>query len=236
MIPAAAATLAGNVRAALLVPGDTAGNFLSSLAERPDLHGAVIASEAIPLLLRAGDGSAIHSLTILNQVIRSSYDNTLSFSYRLINDSDSGGAILGLDRLDTNSFAGFNADVASVIDERGQTSPSLALRGSDGAQITFDFDDAASRIAEGASSFDFLVKTNATEFNHGGGLELLAFTAAGLEEGSDPVAQGAASAAAFQPSSIGAAIPLPPATLAVLPTTIAVTLYTLRRQRRARAG
>src|SRR5436190_1089059 len=177
LIPAA--TLAAASRAAVIEPGGLVDVSFTSLAERPDLGGQVVASQKIPVTLRASDGSVVYSLSILNEVIRNSPADTLSFSYRISNGD---GSVIGLDRVDANSFRGFSADVASLLDASGQTAPPLALRGDDGARVTFDFDDAASRIAQDASSFSFLVKTDAKQFNSAGRIEIHAFTATRIEE------------------------------------------------------
>jgi hypothetical protein len=226
LIPAA--TLAASSRAAVIEPGGLVDVSFTSLAERPDLGGQVIASQKIPITLRASDGSAVYSLSILNEVIRNSPADTLSFSYRIMNDD---GSVLGIDRVDANSFRGFSSDVAALLDGGGQTAPPLALRGDDGARVIFDFDDAASRIAADASSFSFLVKTDARHFNSGGTTEILAFTATSINEGSDRIASGAALVQGFQPTS-SISIPLPAAALVGIPTAIGVAIYTVRLRRR----
>src|SRR5882724_1807052 len=106
LIPAATLA-AASARAALIAPGGQADNFFTSLVERPDLAGQVVASQKIPVTLRASDGSVVYSLTILNEVIRNSPADTLSFSYRIMNDD---GSVLGIDRVDANSFRGFSSD------------------------------------------------------------------------------------------------------------------------------
>jgi hypothetical protein len=227
LIPAA--TLAAASRASVIEPGGLVDVSFTSLAERPDLTGQVVASQKIPVTLRASDGSVVYSLSILNEVIRNSPADTLSFSYRITN---SDGSVLGLDRVDANSFRGSSADVASLLDGGGQTAPPLALRSDDGARVTFDFDNAASRIAQDASSFSFLVKTDAKHFNSSGNIEIHAFTATSVNEGSDPIASGAAVVQGFQPTS-SISIPLPAAALVGIPTAIGVAIYTVRLRRRA---
>src|SRR2546421_11518131 len=116
LIPAA--TLAATSRAAVIRPGGQADNFFTSLVERPDLAGQVIAAQKIPVTLRARDGSAVYSLSILNDVIRNSPADTPRFSYRIMNDD---GSVLGIDRVDANSFRGFSSDVFSLLAGGGQT-------------------------------------------------------------------------------------------------------------------
>jgi len=218
--------------AAVIPPGAVADNFFTSLAESPAFGGTVIASQTIPLALRGSDGSVVTSISVLNQVIRDGSGNTLSFAYRILNGRE---RILGVDRVDAHSFAGYSTDVASLIDGGGESAPSIALRSgaADGvARITFDFDDAASRISPDASSFSFLVKSNATTFDSSGSISLSAFTAASMDTGSDRIASADAVASTFEPAARGITIPLPAPVLMSIPTAV-LAMYCLRRARRA---
>ena len=227
----AIAAICAPAPAALLAPGSIAENFFTSLTERPELGGGVIASKLLPITLRGNDGKAVYSFELLIEVIANPSSKGLSFSYRILNAPQQ---VLGIDRLDSSSFAGFSSDVAALIDGGGESAPPVALRSDDGARITFDFDDAASRISPGGNSFAFLVKTDALRFDNAGSIELLAFTARSSDFGSDPIAGGSASIAGFEPSA-SATIPLPPSAWIGLPTGAIVAHYLLRRQRPASA-
>jgi hypothetical protein len=232
LLPVAAA---GSVSfAAPISPGGITEDLFTSLADRPELNGQLVASQTIPVTLQASNGAAVYSLNILNQVLRNPSDHTLVFTYRILNPDSASAHVIGIDRVEGGSFTGFSTDVASLLDGGGQTSPPLALRSQDGAQVTFDFDDSASRISAGGSSFSFLLKTDATHFDVGGQLHILAFTATSDAEGSDRIASGAATVSGYQPSA-GNVIPLPAAAIVGLPTAAAVALFAFR-QRRSRAA
>src|SRR5207249_4973429 len=85
----------GPAPAAILAPGAVAEDFFTSLADRPELGGQVIASKTIPLTLRGSDGSAVYSLNLINEVVESP-GGGLNFSYRILNGPEH---VLGIDRL-----------------------------------------------------------------------------------------------------------------------------------------
>ena len=89
--------------------------------------------------------------------------------------------------------------VAILTDNRGDTAPTDALRSEDGSNVTFLFDIVASRIAPTDTSFTFLVKTNATQFDAKGTTKITAFLASSTDEGSQLLAGGDASVATFRP-------------------------------------
>jgi hypothetical protein len=219
--------LAAPVRAGIVEPGGVASDFETTLADRPELGGTVVASDSFALSFADDAFGGV----VNEQVVRST-SGTLNFYYQFANP---GEQIVGLDTFTAGSFNGFSTDVATLLDQGGETAPPIAIRTMDGKDVIFDFDAAVSRIPAGKNSFTFLVSTNATQFDESGRFTVSAFSTDSLEEGSNPIAMGDAGARSFRPVSV-TTIPLPSAVAVGIPGLISVTLYTARqRQKRSAA-
>jgi hypothetical protein len=218
--------LAAPVRAGIVEPGGVASDFETTLADRPELGGDVIASDSINLSFADSAFTGV-----LNEQVVRNTSGTLNFYYQFTNPGDQ---IVGLDTFTVGSFTGISTDVATLLDRGGETAPTTAIRTMNGSDVIFDFDAAVSRIPAGKNSFTFLVGTDATQFDQSGRFTLDAFTTDSLDEGSTPTAMGQASGVAFKPASVNS-IPLPTAAAVGIPGLITVTLYTAR-QRHKRTG
>lgn len=227
--------------AELLPPGGFASDFASSLTERPDFGGTVEQKAMIPFTLTDDSGQSIYSGELMHEVVRDTKSGTLSFYYQFINSSND---VFGVQDLITSSFEQYEAEVAILTDHDGETAPIDALRSDDGSAVTFEFDSLASRVAPDGTSFLFLVKTNATNYDRNGITDIHAFTADSLDEGSQPLGSGGAQISTFRPIAAGSngggggsvAVPLPPPVWTAIPTMFVSALYMGRMRKRAGRG
>jgi hypothetical protein len=226
----------------LIGPGDLTEDLATSLDQRPDLGGDLEARQMIPYTLKDEMGDSIYLGQIVHDVLRDPKDQTLSFAYHFMNTST---AILGVQDVMAGEFAGFQTDVAVLTDSTGETAPVDAIRTTDGKDVVFDFDAVASRIAPGATSYTFLVKTNATQFDNNGAMSISAFTADSTEEGSAILSLGDTTIKTFRPSGepvLGSvpppptSVPLPPPVWTAIPTMIGSAIYVRRLRRRQGRG
>jgi hypothetical protein len=194
----------------------------------------------IPFSLQDDQGRIFYVGQVIHDVVRDPETNCLSFYYRFKNAPSS--SVLGLENLVTGNFRGYQTDVAILTDQAGDTAPTDALRTKDGSNVIFDFDSASSRIAPSDSSFTFLVKTNATDFEIGGRSQIHAFVADSTDEGSQMIAGGEAWINTFRrvgppallsaPPPVTVSVPLPPAVWPAIPTMVGSLAYLHRSRRR----
>ena len=231
--------LSAAARADLLPPGGFTENLATTLANRPELGGHLEAMQDIPFSLTDDQGKVFYVGQVEHDVVRDPSTSTLSFYYKFVNAPSS--AVLGVEDVIANGYAGFKTDVAILTDTVGDTAPIDALRSTDGSSVTFDFDAVASRIAPRDTSLVFLVKTNATSFDNKGTTNIHAFIANGTDEGSPFIAGGDATISSFRPTgksvaiapppSVTVSVPLPPAVWSALPTMVG-SLLCVRRMRK----
>lgn len=225
----------------MVAPGGITDDLATSLAARPDLGGDLEAMQYIPFNLQDDKGRIFYVGQLVHDVVRDPDTNCLSFYYRFKNAPSS--SVLGLENLVAGSFCGYQTDVAVLTDNPGDTAPTDALRTKDGSNVIFDFDSASSRIAPFDSSFTFVVKTNATNFEMGGTSQIHAFVADSTEEGSQMIAGGQAQIDTFRPVGPAAILsnpppgtisaPLPPAIWPAIPTMVGSLVFMRRFRRRA---
>lgn len=135
----------------------------TTAAAQPELEGVVLEDVLRPFAIEWGAGQSVTG-TIQDRVVQSNIDNTLIFSYRIINDTTSDAPISFAMRDD---YAGFTTDVDWRSDGLGMTSPNFAARSFDGSQVSFFFNGQA-KIDPGEDSYFFFIKTDATTYNEGG--------------------------------------------------------------------
>lgn len=232
--------LSGHASAGMVEPGGITEDLATSLAARPDLGGDLEAMQYIPFSLQDDQGRIFYVGQVIHDVVRDPETNCLSFYYRFKNAPSS--SVLGLENLVTGNFRGYQTDVAILTDQAGDTAPTDALRTKDGSNVIFDFDSASSRIAPSDSSFTFLVKTNATDFEIGGRSQIHAFVADSTDEGSQMIAGGEAWINTFRPVGppallsapppVTVSVPLPPAVWPAIPTMVGSLAYLHRSRRR----
>ena len=237
--------LGGFVSAEIVQPGGmTTTDFATTLANRPDLGGSLEAMQDIPFSLTDDQGKVFYIGQIQHEVMRDPDTNTLSFYYKFINAPSS--SVLGVEDLVAGSFKDYSTDVAILTDTAGDTAPTDVLRNTTGSNVIFEFDAASSRIAPGNSSFTFLVKTNATQFDNKGTASITAFIADSTDEGSQLLAGGEATINTFRPTgtpipiasppAVAVSAPLPPAAWSALPTMFASAMYVRRWRKRQGHG
>ncbi|GAB4511752.1 MAG: hypothetical protein Tsb0026_15070 [Sulfuricaulis sp.] len=135
----------------------------TTAAASPELAGIVLEDVIRPFTIEWGAGLSMTG-TIQDRVVRSDVDNTLIFSYRIINDATSDAPLRFVMRED---YAGFTTDVDWRSDGLGVTGPNFATRSFDGSDVTFFFNGLA-MIDPGEDSNFFFIKTNATTYNEDG--------------------------------------------------------------------
>ena len=136
----------------------------TTAAAQPELEGVVLEDVLRPFIIEWGAGQSVTG-TIQDRVVQSNVDNTLIFSYRIINDATSDAPIRFAMRTD---YAGFTTDVDWRSDGLGMTGPNFATRSFDGSEVSFFFNGQA-RIDPGEDSYFFFIKTDATAYNEAGG-------------------------------------------------------------------
>jgi hypothetical protein len=239
LIPAA--MFARTASADLIGPGDLASDFATTLAARPDLGGDIEAKLFIPYTLKDSDGKDFYTGHILHEVVRNPQNNTLSFYYRFMNESDD---VLGVTDAIVSDFGNYKTDVEVLTDSSGETAPTDIYRSFDGKDVYFAFDETAPRISTGGNSYTFLVQTDATQYDSKGDIDIQAFTAQSKAEDSKVLDSGEAIVSTFRPIGNAAkpasppnppnppaTVPLPSPFVAGAITMIATGLY-MRRLRR----
>jgi hypothetical protein len=244
----------GSACGEMLTAGAMGSELSDTLANHPELSGAVEAKNLIPFTLKDDAGNNVYTGHILHEVVRDSQSGCLNFYYRFMNHSNDA---FGVQEVIASQFSNFTTDVIVLSDSQGEASPVDALRGDDGSDLTFDFDSMAARISAGGNSTTFIVKTNATDFDSDGNIDIHAFTAESREAASPMIDGGEANVSAFRPvgdpqnSPISnppptlnptplptptptptVAVPLPPPVWTAVPTMIASAMY-MRRVRKS---
>jgi hypothetical protein len=135
----------------------------TTAAEEPVLEGTVLEDVMRPFTIEWNGGQSVTG-TIQDRVVQSDVDNTLIFSYRIINDATSDAPLRFVMRED---YAGFTTDVDWRSDGLGMTGPNFATRSFDGSEVSFFFNGQA-MIDPGEDSYFFFIKTDATAYNEGG--------------------------------------------------------------------
>ena len=232
--------LSGRASAEMVEPGGITEDLATTLAARPDLGGDLEAMQYIPFSLQDDKGRIFYVGQVIHDVVRDPDTTCLSFYYKFKNAPTS--SVLGVENLVAGNFCGYQTDVAILTDNPGDTAPTDALRSKDGSDVIFDFDSASSRLAPFDSSFTFLVKTNATDFEIGGRSQIHAFVTDSTEEGSQMIAGGEAWINTFRPVGPAAilsapppvtvSVPLPPAIWPAIPTMVGSLAYMSRLRRR----
>jgi hypothetical protein len=135
----------------------------TTAAAQPELAGVVLEDVLRPFTIEWGAGQSVTG-TIQDRVVRSEVDNTLIFSYRIINDATSDAPLSFAMRDD---YAGFTTDVDWRSDGLGMIGPSFAMRNFDGSEVSFFF-NGLGKIDPGEDSYFFFIKTDATAYNEAG--------------------------------------------------------------------
>jgi hypothetical protein len=154
---------AGDAAAASLEAPDLEALAGTTAAASPELEGIVLEDVIRPFAIEWGAGQSVTG-TIQDRIVRSDVDNTLIFSYRIINDTTSDAPLRFVMRED---YAGFTTDVDWRSDGLGMIGPNFATRSFDGSQVSFFFNGQA-MIDPGEDSYFFFIKTDATTYNEGG--------------------------------------------------------------------
>ena len=154
---------AGEARAVMLDPGGLETLSGTTASDQPDLAGVVLEDTLRPFVITWGGNHSITG-TVQDRVVRSDVDNTLIFSYRILNDATSDGSIRFAGRTD---FTGYLTDVNWRSDGLGTKAPGSASRSADGSDVSFFFNGPMS-IDPGEDSYFFYIKTNATAYNEAG--------------------------------------------------------------------
>jgi hypothetical protein len=144
-----------------LLPGGTGLLPGTNLADRPELDGDFIASNAVPFRGTNALGQVLYTGTLVVGVLLEQGTGTLDFYYGLSNDQSSTD---GIERLSVTNFAGFDTDADWVKDLEGSGGPITANRQLSGGTISFSF---TSLLLPGQTSPLFFIKTNATDFHRG---------------------------------------------------------------------
>lgn len=177
-----------------LPPGGLAVLSGTTVAVRPELAGLVLADTLRPFSINLGGGLSITG-KLQDRVTRSTTDGTLDFSFRIMNDATSRGAIILSGRKD---FGTWMTDVDWRSDGQGVDGPSFGFRNPSGTEVQFGF--FAGSVDPGEDSRFFFIKTNATQFSASGSAYLTGLPAIG----------GGASAVltTYQPAAV---VPVPAA-------------------------
>jgi hypothetical protein len=234
----------GFASAEMIAPGGmTTDDFATTVSQSPQFGGDLEAMQYIPFTLSDDQGKIFYVGQVVHDVLRNPADQTLTFSYEIVNAPSS--SVLGVESVVASQFKGYDTNVAILTDQPGDTGPIDALRAADGSNVTFDFDSVSSRIAPTNTSFTFVVKTNATQYDAHGSTKITAFIADSTDEGSQLLAGGDATITTFRPTGTAVAIsapppvtvsvPLPPAVWGGLPTMVGSLMYIHRLRKRRTA-
>lgn len=197
-----------------LAPGESRGGeeYLLDLND-PSFAGETLFATTVPfeVLFEQQDGSDANFIrgTFTHLVIREAATGRLAFHYRLQETQQQGGAI-DFENLFIDGFAGFSTDVFSDQDSLGGE----VSRSADGDTIDFVGD-------EEPFSGNFVVRTDATAFDEGADVSVLARAQTGEPIGGierNLVLGPTAVPAADDPGPTPNPIPLPPAAWAALAT------------------
>jgi hypothetical protein len=217
-------------RAGPLAPGERRGDESMRLdLNDPSFAGDTLLSETTPfdIIFEQPEGSPPNSVngTLTHLVVRESATGNLAFHYRL--QGDVVGGVIDFEDLIVNGFAGFTTDVFSDQDSFGI---GTASRSANGDTVTFQGD-------EEPFSGNFVIRTNATEFEAGAGSTAVLVRAQTGEPigGPDRTVTLAATAAPLADDGGPGPnpIPLPPAVWAGLATMGGFGAMKRLRQRRA---
>lgn len=127
-------------------------------AVRPELGGSVLA-ESLNKFTIDGPGTSL-TLKVLSQVIRSDFDGTLDFYWRLTKVEGNGQ----VEAFRVGGFAGLALDADWRTDGLGDRAPGVARYfGSDGGNVNFLFDDLTA--GTGLTSYSFFLDTQATAYH-----------------------------------------------------------------------
>jgi hypothetical protein len=153
-----------------LAPGERRGDDSMRLnLNDPSFAGSTLFSESTPfnIVFEQPEGGAANSVsgTFTHLVVRESATGNLAFHYRL--EGDVIGGVIDFEDLIVSGFAGFTTDVFSDQDSFGI---GVSERSADGDTIRFQGDEEPFRG-------NFVVRTNATEFEAGAGTAVLFATA-----------------------------------------------------------
>lgn len=174
------ATFPSPANAVPLSPGDTVPLSGTTVAARPELAGVVLQDVIRPFSIDFGDGTFTTG-QVQDRVVRETATGTLDLYYRIFNDAGSAGFVGQIVR---GFFDGFATDVDFRIDGLGTVGPDSAFRSLAGSlggdQVFFSF--LADRIDPGEESRFFFVRTDATNFNEGGGTLINSVNARGISQ------------------------------------------------------
>ena len=196
-----------------LAPGESGGGeaFVLDLND-PSFAGETVHSSTTPFEVvfdQPESGQDVIRGTFTHLVIRESATGRLAFHYRLQETQEQGGTI-DFENLFVDGFGGFTTDVYSDQVSLG----SDASRSADGDVIDFLGD-------EEPFSGNFVVRTDATAFEEGGDVAVLARAQTGSPVGGSDrtlILGPTAVPAADDPGPTPNPIPLPPAAWAALMT------------------
>lgn len=221
-------------RGAILHPGGFANDLGVTKLDRPDLAGTIEAQKLILFTLKDPDGNDFYQGWLANGVIRDPASNELSFFYQFTNDSPSD--VLGVAQLTSSSFKDVTTDVVTLTDSNGDIAPLEAIRSDDGQLVVFGFDTVGQRLRPGASSLQFLIRTNATSYNFEGSIGVAAFTAESWQENSPILQFGDTAVSGFAPAGAPdggvVTVPLPAPLWMGMAGFAGSVIYSLRTKRR----
>jgi len=152
------AAVAGSAHAVLLNPGDVKPLPGTTVAAEPQLAGIVEVDELLPFSFANGAGNI--SGTVQTRVVRSTFDNTVDFYWRIFNNANSSDAISLFHVGDFNASA---YDLNWRIDGLGDVAPPAGLRHIPPISNAFDF-LFANLLQPGTSSRLFFLDTDALSY------------------------------------------------------------------------
>jgi hypothetical protein len=202
--------LSVSAQAGVLAPGEQrAGDDFILNLDDPSFDGETLATRTTPFEVLRADTETGETIgvtgAVTSAVIRESATGRLAFHYSVTGTEV--GATVDFENFFVTGFSGFATDVFSS--ETSLTS-GRATRSADGDEIDF--------VGDESWGADFVVRTDATAFEEGGGARILASYQTGSPEGGSDAFP---SVDAFRPAADGPGpvpIPLPPALWAGLAT------------------
>lgn len=162
LLAAVLITVGSSASAEILAPGVLTALPGTTVALEPQLAGIVL-EDVVQVFSFAANGGTM-SGTVQSRVIRSSVDGTLDFSWRVISDTASSGAMQSF-RLGDFYTSIYNANWR--IDGLGSTAPQAAyLFPGTGGQVNFEFGGLPGEgLAPGLDSFFMFLDTSATNYS-----------------------------------------------------------------------
>ena len=144
----------------LLSPGDNLPLTGTTVAAEPQLAGTVLVDEIIPFSF--GVGSDFISGSVQQRVVRSSVDNTIDFSWRVLNTGEGSLAPIGSFRVGNFVSPEYNANYRT--DGSGNLGPDHAHRftGSEDTFVNFLFSNNG--LGANKGSYFFFFDTTATNY------------------------------------------------------------------------